>query len=122
MNAAVAEFAAATEQGVVVGQVAFIAHGGNTYSVLGYAPESRWSSYSRAVGSSIGSFQRLTDRQALNVQPRRLDIVTLSQSMPFSTFVQRYPSTDRPEIVALINHTSTGATLPAGGASGPMSQ
>ncbi|MBW3535073.1 MAG: M48 family metalloprotease [Gemmatimonadetes bacterium] len=114
LPAVMARFAAATQQGTLVGLVAFISHGDLTYQILGYGPEQRWNANERLVSGSIGSFAPLTDPQALAVQPKRLDVVTLSQPMAFSTFLQRYPSAVEPEVVALINQMEVGGTFPGG--------
>jgi predicted Zn-dependent protease len=114
LPAVTAEFAVATQQGTLRGLVAFVTHGNNTYQVLGYTPESRWGTYSNAISRSIGSFARLTDQAALSAQPERLDVVQVSSGMTLSTFLQRYPSTEEPEIVALINHLDGDARLNGG--------
>jgi predicted Zn-dependent protease len=109
-----AEFAAATQQGTLRGLVAFVSHGDNTYQLLGYAPESRWGSYASTISRSLGSFARLTDASALAAQPERLDVVEVPSGLTLSTFLQRYPSTEEPEIVALINHLDGDARLNGG--------
>jgi len=114
LPAVTSEFAVATEQGTLRGLVAFVSHGNNTYQVLGYTPESRWGNYSSAISRSLGSFARLTDQAALSAQPERLDVVQVSSGMTLSTFLQRYPSTEEPEIVALINHLDGDARLNGG--------
>lgn len=114
LPAVMARFAARTQQGTLVGLVAFVSYGDLTYQILGYGPEGRWSANERLVSAAIGSFAPLTDPRALAVQPKRLDIVSLSQPMAFSTFVQRYPSSVEPEVVALINQVETSGTFPGG--------
>ena len=114
LPAVMARFAAATQQGTLVGLVAFVSYDGNTYQILGYGPEQRWSARERDVAASISSFAPLTDARALAVQPDRVDVVSLSQPMSFSTFLQRYPSAVEPEVVALINHVDTNDTFQGG--------
>lgn len=112
--AVVADFAGATQQGTLRGMVAFVSNNGLTLSIMGYTPESRWGSYQNTIMRSIGSFASLTDPRALNVQPKRLDVVQLPSAMSFSTFTQRYPSVEKPEIVALINQVEGDARLNSG--------
>jgi predicted Zn-dependent protease len=114
LPAVTAEFAAATQQGTLRGLVAFVTHGDNTYQLLGYTPESRWGSYASIFSRSLGSFARLTDASKLSAQPERVDVVEVSSGMTLSTFLQRYPSTEEPEIVALINHLDGDARLDGG--------
>lgn len=114
LDAAIAEFAARTEQGTLQGLVMFVTLGDNTYRILGYGPQQRWSANARAVEASMGSFAPVTDPAVLNAQPDRLDLVTLDREQAFSTFMERYPSAVEPELLAIINHVSTNSRLPAG--------
>lgn len=114
ISGVLAEFVAAGEQGAFVGLALFLSHGGLTYQILGYAPESRWSRHSGAIQQTMRSFARETDPQVLAAQPDRLRIVQLDRSHSLQSFLQHYPSTAPPEIVALINGLEDGATLPAG--------
>jgi predicted Zn-dependent protease len=112
--AASLSFSAATEQGTLRGMAVFIEFGGLVFQLLGYAPAERWGTYQSAVQSSFWSFDRLTDRAALNVQPLRLDIVTLDRTMTLSQFNQRYPSQAPIEQIALINGVDVTTSLPHG--------
>jgi predicted Zn-dependent protease len=114
LPAVTAEFAAATEQGNLHGLVAFVEHGGGTLRLLGYTPEGRWPSYESTLARALGSFARLTDQRALSVQPNRVDVIQLPSSMTFSTFTQRYPSVEKPELVALINQVEGTSRLNSG--------
>ncbi len=112
--AAAVEFAADTQQGRLRGVAGFVRYGSNTFQLLGYTAEAKWSSYSRTFGSFIGSFDRLTDRKALNVQPARVNIVDLDRPLPLETFNSQYPSSIPLDTLALINHVDAGGSLPAG--------
>ena len=114
LSAVTAEFAVATEQGVLNGVLAFVSHNGSTFRIMGYTPEARYNAYRSVFSRSIGSFAPLTDQRALSVQPERLDVVAPTSSMTLSTFLQRYPSTAKPEIVALINQVAGDARLSSG--------
>ena len=114
LPAVLAEFAATTQEGTLRGVVLFLSHDGKTYRLLGYAPESRWARHDDVVLQSMGTFARETDSRVLNMRPDRVDIVQLPSTISFERFLQRYPSTARPEIVALINGFNAGATLRPG--------
>jgi predicted Zn-dependent protease len=114
LSATTAEFVAATEQGNLHGLIAFVSHGNNTFQLMGYTPESRWGSYESTFARSLGSFEPLRDQRALSVQPKRIDVVQLPSAMSFSTFMQRFPSDEKPEIVALINQVEGDARLSSG--------
>jgi predicted Zn-dependent protease len=114
LPAVLAEFAVAAEQGTFRGLVLFVQHGGATYQILGYAPDARWRGYSADVDESLASFERETDRRVLAVEPNRLKLVQLDRSYTLQSFVQRYPSAEEPEVIALINGLESGGALAAG--------
>jgi predicted Zn-dependent protease len=114
LTAARVAFRATTEQGTLRGLGTFIEYDGNVYQLLGFTPESRWSTYERLFGQSHGSFGILTDATALAVQPLRLSIVRLDRAMTIEQFHQRYPSQAPVETIALINGVQTNTTLSRG--------
>ena len=109
-----APFAAATQSGTVQGRAAWVEYGGNVYQLLGYAVQSQWSSYETAISRTIQSFDRLTDASALNVQPLRLDIVTLDRSLTFDEFARQNPDPVDAQRLALLNQVASGAQLSSG--------
>lgn len=113
--AATSYFQAQTEQGTVQGIVSFIAFGGTTYGLLGYSPSAKFGSYDNVFQQSIKSFSELRDASALNVQPAKVELVTLPSAMTLTQFNQRYPSTISMTELAIINEVAgPDATLPAG--------
>jgi predicted Zn-dependent protease len=113
-DAVSAPFEAETQQGMLAGEALFLSYGGNTYRMLGVAAASNWPSLAPDAGALMLSFQRETDSRVLGVQPDRLSLVDLNQSLSLAVFVERYPSAVPSEVVALINHVAPGGTLPAG--------
>ena len=101
-------FQANTEQGVVRGVAAFIAYNNATYQILGFSTAQSFSRYEAAFISSIRSFNRLTDAQALNVQPNRITIVRTTQAMTLAEFNSRFPSRIPINELALINGLADG--------------
>jgi predicted Zn-dependent protease len=114
LPAAMARFSAATEDGELQGLVLFVEHRGTTYRMLGYAPASRWSAREAPLERSLLSFRPETDPGILRAQPDRLDMVRLGSSLGFRSFVERYPSTVEPAVVAVINQVEEGTVLDAG--------
>jgi len=110
LPAASSYFAAQTDQGQIEGLVTFLSYRGTTYGILAYTGAGKLGSYSEAFRRAVGSFRELNDPAALNVQPARIDLVTLDQPMTVTEFNQKYPSTIKVEEVALIN----GVDGPAG--------
>ena len=113
--AVASQFQAQTEQGTLQGLAAFFTYNGTTYQVLGYSPAQRYGNYDQVFRRSLGSFGPVTDQNILNVQPNKVDVVTLPQAMSLTEFAQRYPSTIPVQELAILNQVEDpNAQLPAG--------
>jgi predicted Zn-dependent protease len=102
------------EEGGLLGLAAMISHGGEVFRILGYAPADKWTSHLSTVAASMASFDRLTDRGRLGVEPMRLQIVELPASGSLAAFHRRSPSAVPVEELAALNHVEPSAGLPAG--------
>ncbi|HEX9705731.1 MAG TPA: M48 family metalloprotease [Gemmatimonadales bacterium] len=109
-----APFAAATDNGTLRGRVVFVEYGGAVYRLLGYAPEARWSAYQGTAEHALQSFQRLTDPAALNVQPQRVDIVTLDRLTTIAQLARERSSPVAAARLALINQVELQTPLASG--------
>jgi predicted Zn-dependent protease len=107
-------FGASTQQGELRGIVAFVENNNRVYRIMGYTPSQRWNTYDNVISDSIGTFERVTDRNALNVQPKRLDVVSIPTSMTLDEFARRYPSTVDTTTLAIINQADQNTRFPAG--------
>jgi predicted Zn-dependent protease len=108
-------FMATTSDGTQLGGlVVFIDYGELIYQVLGYTMLAKLNSYDPSFRQSFNSFDRLTERAALEVQPARLDIIELDRAMTLGEFANRYPSSASIEMLELINGVERTATVPAG--------
>ncbi|HEX2164886.1 MAG TPA: M48 family metalloprotease [Thermoanaerobaculia bacterium] len=114
MEAVAAEFQVQQQQGVLQGLAAFVEHGGRTYQLLGYSAANRWGAHDRTVAASVDTFRRVRDPEVLNVEPRRIDVVTLPSAMTLREFARRYPSTVDLTTLALINQVNADTRLEAG--------
>jgi predicted Zn-dependent protease len=115
LPAVVTLFDAATQQGIVRGVVAHIAHGGRIYQLVGYTPQPRFAGYERVFARILGSFATLTDPAILGVQPNRIQVVRLPEAMTLEAFSRRYESAIPLTELALINHAAGPETrFPAG--------
>ncbi len=109
-----AYFGAQTQQGDALrGLVVFIEHRGHVFQVLGYTVASRMRSYDPVFRQTLNSFDQLRDRSALDVQPKRVELVRLNRSMTLEEFAQAHPSTVPNVTLALINGVDEKATLQA---------
>lgn len=107
-------FKAQTEQGPLEGTAAFLKYESNVYQLLAYGSQQQWGTYESSVQQSINSFNRLTDPQALNVQPMRLKIRTLDQSTTIEQFAQQQSSPVPASQLALMNGVEANEQLSSG--------
>ena len=114
LNAAGFDFQAQTEQAVINGRATFVEHGGNVYEFVGYGSPAGWQQWSNTVNGVMESFAPETDRDVLNAQPWRLDVVRLSAAMTGRQFLDRYPSVAEDDHVLLINRIDESTRLDAG--------
>lgn len=114
LPAVVGRFRAQTRQGVLEGLVMFIEHRDLTFHVMGYTSAQRFGRYSPTFESSLNSFAPESDRALLDVEPKRIDIVEIPQSMSVESFYERYPSTVEFDEVLMINGWSAGQQLSSG--------
>jgi predicted Zn-dependent protease len=114
LPAYVGDFVAATEQGALRGTVAFVGYDGKVYRLLAYTPTARFASYREAFEDSIRSFAPLREQRYLDVQPKRIDLVSLDREMNAAEFARAYPSTVEAGTLALINGVGSNEPLPRG--------
>jgi predicted Zn-dependent protease len=107
-------FGAVTQQGNVRGVVVYLEHGDNVYQLMGYTFESKWAEHGSKIETSLASFDRLTDRDALAVEPARIKIVDVRESMTLEQFAQRYDASVSTKKLALINQIEVTDRLEAG--------
>ena len=114
LRAVTSIFTADTQDGLRQGRVSFISYSGTTYRIMGYTPASVYGTYGTIFRRSIESFQRLTDRAALDVRPARVSIVRVPSRMTLEQFNRQFPSTIPLAQLALINGVEETTTLGAG--------
>ncbi len=102
------------QSGQLQGIAAFVEHQDRVYQVLGYTAANNWGGYNDLLSSSLATFDRVTDRRLLNVQPRRLDVVSIPSAMTLEEFARRYPSTVDLQTLAIINHADGNTRFAAG--------
>jgi predicted Zn-dependent protease len=113
--AAIGEFQAQTDGGVVQGLAAFISYDGRVYQVLGYTPADLYRSFASAFEQTIQSFAPVTRQDILGVQPKRVDIVALPSALTIAQFADRYDSAAPADELAILNQQPTVDTSIAAG-------
>ncbi|MGD8494997.1 MAG: M48 family metalloprotease [Gemmatimonadales bacterium] len=115
LPAVLGRFRVTRQQGQALeGLVMFVEHRGQTFRVLGYTTADRAGRYSPTFERTLGSFAPETDARLLDVEPKRIDVIELPESMSVESFNQRYPSTIEFQDVLMLNGWSEGQRLAAG--------
>ncbi len=114
LPAVIAAFDAQAQQGTLTGLVASLSYQNATYVLLGIMTPAVASTRGPEVEAAIRSFRPLTDAAALNVQPARVELVTLPESLTGAQFTQRYPSSIPAEQVYVINGIQAATVMPRG--------
>jgi len=109
-----AQFQANTQQGPVVGAVAFVEHGGRIYELLGYSGQGSFRAYADEIGRAMQSFRPAGAREIGRVDPWRVDVVPIQSAMTLRELDRRYPSTVPIEKVALLNNADPDTRFAAG--------
>ncbi len=107
-------FEAPTEQGSLRGEVCFVSYDAKIYRILGYTPAERFPAYQNAFDAAIRSFSRLTDSRYLEVQPRRIKLVSLGRQVALPELGRAYPSTVALETIGVINGVAANQMLRGG--------
>ncbi|HXM39014.1 MAG TPA: M48 family metalloprotease [Gemmatimonadales bacterium] len=114
MSASEAPFGATTQSGAVRGMAVFVEYGGGVYRLLGYSPESRWSTNQSVAQRALYSFGQLTDPAMLNVQPQHLDVLVLDRRTTLAELAQQRPPPVPVATLALINQVDEATPLEPG--------
>ncbi len=114
LPAVLGTFDALSGQTPVRGVAAFVHLDDRVYRLVGYTGRADFARYSRSFGTAIRSFGPLRERWALDVQPRRIDVVVPPRDMTLAEFMKQYPSTVPESTVAVINQLGRGDTIEGG--------
>jgi predicted Zn-dependent protease len=103
LDASVGDFATQLEDGTQVnGAAGFVAYGGLTYALIGFAAAQKGDIRGR-FREVLRTFKPLTDPAMLNVQPAKVGVVRVPRDMTVKQFQSQFPSTVSVETLALIN-------------------
>jgi len=114
LPATTGQFEARLQNGTLEGVATFIDFDGRTYRILGYTVQGRLGTYSGQFGNAIGSFDRLTDRAALAVEPMRIDVLTVQRRTSLRDMVASRPSPVPVDELAIMNGVEVDEDLEPG--------
>jgi predicted Zn-dependent protease len=114
LEAVAGSFEATTEQGPLRGLASFIAHGGSTFMIVGFAPAKAFDGNAAAFRAAVQSFGPLQDRAAEKVQPAKVELVKVPRDMTLEQFAQAFPSSAPVEVLGIVNGVEKGGTLHGG--------
>jgi predicted Zn-dependent protease len=90
--------------GRVLTRAAHIQLGRQVYLLAGFAPEPEFARVDRAIAPSIQSFRALTQREADEIRPNRLDFYTVRQGDTWQSIASRGGSLVRANQLAIMNN------------------
>ncbi len=112
--ATVGTFQVDTREGTLEGLAVFLDFGGHTFRLLGYTPSGRFRSYENTFRSSFGSFDRLRDRAALEVQPMRIDLLRVDGPTTIARLAESRRSPIPASRLAILNALEPEERIEAG--------
>jgi predicted Zn-dependent protease len=92
--------------GRVLMRAAHIVHGRNVYVLAGFAPEAEFGRIDKQVSQSIQSFRELSEREAANIRPNRLDFYTVRSGDTWQSIASRGGNLVRATELAIMNHSA----------------
>jgi predicted Zn-dependent protease len=96
-------------------RAAHIAHQRLVFLVAGVAPRGEYEPDERAFVSTIGSFRPLSQNEAVNVRPNRLDFHTVAQGETWQSIAARQGGSNVPAAtLAIMNGFAPSQQPPAG--------
>ncbi|MFP4071380.1 MAG: M48 family metalloprotease [Desulfovibrionales bacterium] len=114
LPAATGTFLARTPQGVIEGRATYIEYGERLFQIIGYSGQQTWQKYDRIVAPSMFSFQELTDPKFLEVDPLRINIVTVERRTTLRQFHGRRNVPIPVDEFARLNQAEIDETLEPG--------
>lgn len=92
-----------------------VGYGGNVYRFLSYTTSTQFDTYRDEFTRVENGFRQLYDNAILGIEPVRLDLVTVSRTAPFSSFLPNELPMDIQAIdIAIINQVEMDQTIQAG--------
>ncbi len=92
--------------GNVVTVAAHIVHGRNVYVLAGLAPPNQFKAAERQFTSSIRSFRSLSESEAANIRPNRVDVYTVRNGDTWQSIASRAgEGTIKPATLAIMNNS-----------------
>jgi predicted Zn-dependent protease len=108
-------FEGETEEGEVVRGIArFHAIKGGVLQVVGMATDDVWAGGQTTLRRAMDTLQQETDAALLGVEPARIRLERVSESMSIEAFQRRFPSSISLRDLATLNGLELGDLIPAG--------
>lgn len=109
-----ARFTLADEGTRLAGVVAFFPWNGKVLQLLGYSLADRAAAVEPVFARTMGSVARVTDREVLDAQPARIQVVQLDEPTTPAQLAARSTEGVGAEELARLNGVDPGASVPAG--------
>jgi predicted Zn-dependent protease len=100
--------------GVVATRAAHIAHGGNVYMLAGIVSTDLFRQADGTFLTSIRSFRPLSDSEAANIRPSRIDLYVVRAGDTWAALAEQSRGAIKADTLAIMNNYSPGSTPPVG--------
>ena len=107
-------FTVTRETQKIRGRVGFVEYRDLVFQLLGFSTRERWPDHESAIRRSLASFDELTDRRFLDVQPKRLKLVRPTRATTLEGLAEEHEATVPVETLALINRVDPAKQLRPG--------
>lgn len=88
---------------------------GRVYRFINYTTVGKFSDYQSAFTSVPANFDRLTEESILNIQPAKIQLVTVEEAKPFRQFLpDQLPPNTTEEDLAILNQVQLDETIQPG--------
>jgi predicted Zn-dependent protease len=108
------EFSAESQGKSLRGRAVYLSYRQTIYGLLAFGTAAQWDARSAVAETALSSFQPLTEKRYLDVEPARIAVVTVSRSMTVEAFARDTGSSTPAATLAIINELEPGESLRAG--------
>jgi len=96
-------------------RAAHISHDGKVFMVAGIAPQQVYQRVQGELDTAVSSFRPLSQQEAANLQPNRVDLYTVRQGDTWESIASRAgDGTIKPSTLAIMNHRNPSEAPPPG--------
>ncbi len=114
LSAAAADFRFQSGQDELSGRIGIVEHAGTLFQLLAYGVPAQWDENRSSARAAQESFRALQDPTYLNVEPARIEVLSVSRAMSLEQFLAQRGVGEKDQQVRLLNRLEGNPTLAPG--------